>query len=362
MPNIDYRAAEELLENQFDDVESAALEGKAQPIGRQLIKHFDRIFLSKTQAYREVLIGCVLARLQDKSIDIHKPYINQGADAYNGRTLDEKVVNPTLQERKVPCSKGPFLSAFRRSVTFTKKTRDGLRDKESFDSLLALVDYVATVKPDPSLLEFFRYLIYRFISLRQESDISISHLSRISLEQYDNLIASLLATPSGGRFPVFLVEAAFNAIKLVFNLAWEITCLEINVADGSKGAGGDITLKRENSILMAIEITERTIDRSRVVSTFNTKIAPHAIEDYLFFIKPSAVKPDALLQTRQYFSQGHEVNFLEIKNWILMILATLGHKGRAIFSQFLVQRLSSPGTPAAIKLAWNNAIAAITSV
>jgi hypothetical protein len=359
---IDYQAARAVLNSQFDSVEVESLAGKEQTISRQLIRHFNRIFKSSTQAYREVLVGCVLARLQDKKVDIHKPYINQGPNAYNGRTLDEKVVNPTLQERRVPCSKGPFLSTFRRSVGFTKRTRDGLRDKEGFDSLLSLINYLVSKDNDSDLIGFLRYLIYRFCLLRQEADIPISQLSRISLEQYDGLISNLLATQSGGRFPVFFVEAAFNTIKEAYNLSWEIECHGINVADSQKGVGGDITIKQEKSILMAVEITERTVDRSRVISTFNTKIAPHGIEDYLFFIKPSGAGDDALRQARQYFTQGHEVNFLEVKNWILMILATLGHKGRGSFNQFLVQKLASPENPPAIKLAWNNAIALLTSV
>jgi len=48
------------------------------------------------------LIGCALARLHDDEIDITKPYMNQGDDAFNGRTLDERVVNPFLQENEIP--------------------------------------------------------------------------------------------------------------------------------------------------------------------------------------------------------------------------------------------------------------------
>lgn len=362
MPSIDYTAATETLSNEFDRIEAELLQGNEQSIVRRLVRHFDRVFQSRTQAYREVLVGCILARIQDKSIDIHKPYINQGPNAYNGRTLDERVVNPILQERQVPCSGGPFLSAFRRSVGFNRTTRKGLKDKEGFDSLLTLINYLASKDNDLDLIEFLRYLIFRFLLLRREADISISQLSRISLEQYDTLISSLLDTPSGGRFPVFLIEAAFNAIKDAYNLSWEIVCHGINVADSPTGAGGDITIKQDDTILMAVEITERTVDRSRVVSTFNTKIAPQKIEDYLFFIKPSGVENAALRQIRQYFTQGHEVNFLEIKNWILMTLATLGRNGRTFFNQFLVQKLDDPDNPPAIKLAWNNAIAELTSV
>lgn len=362
MSVIDYQAASETLNREFDIIEAELLQDKEQSIDSTLIRHFDMIFLSKTQAYREVLIGCVLVRLQIKKIDIHKPYINLGHDAYNGRTLDEKVVNPFLQERQIPCSKGPFLSAFRRSVGFDSSTRGGLRDKKGFDSLLVLIDYLVSESKDSNLIKFLRYLLYCFLVLRRNAEIPIYQISRMSFVQYDILIKQLLSIPSGGRFPVYLVEAVFNAIKECYNLPWVIECHGINVADSPKGAGGDITIKRNDSILMAAEITERKVDKSRVISTFNTKISIYGIEDYIFFTKPSGVEENALNQTQKYFSQGHEVNFLEIKEWILMILATLGSKGRTVFNRYLVNKLAEPENPPEIKIAWNKTIAKIISV
>lgn len=361
MSQIDYKVAKKLLESEFTKVESQFLKGTPQKIKPSLETYFDTIIRSRTQAYREVLIGCVIARILNKAIDIHKPYVNQGRNAYNGRTLDEKVVNPFLQDKRIPSSRGPFLSTFRRSVSFDRSTRDGLRDKEGFDALLSLINHLAKEGSDTTLLIFLRYLLFRLLELRQEADIPLSKIQRISLEQYNDLISGLLSTPSGGRFPVILVEAAFSAINDCFGLSWQIESKGINVADIPSGAGGDIMIKSETTILLAAEITERLIDKSRVVATFNTKIAPQGIEDYLFFIKPTAVEQDAIRQARQYFSQGHEVNFLEIKNWILMTLATLGKKGRTIFYRVLLDRLSSADTPASLKVAWNSHIARITS-
>ncbi len=108
-------------------------------------------------------------------------------------------------------------------------------------------------------------------------------------------------------------------------------------------------------------MTERPVDRSRVVSTFNTKIAPAGIEDYLFFVRPSAPIDEAKQQARQYFSQGHEVNFVEIRNWILMTLATTGKRGRTIFNRVLTELLSSPDIPKALKVTWNEQIARIAT-
>ena len=161
--------------------------------------------------------------------------------------------------------------------------------------------------------------------------------------------------------PVILVVAAFRTIKDYFGLDWVIDYQGINVADAASGVGGDITITREGRIIFAAEVTERPLERSRIVATFNTKIAPRGIEDYLFFVRPETLAEDARQQARQYFAQGHEVNFLEIKNWVLMALATMGRRGREIFNRILVAFIDSPEMPRSVKVAWNDQISQLTS-
>jgi len=112
--------------------------------------------------------------------------------------------------------------------------------------------------------------------------------------------------------------------------------------------------------VLSAEVTERKVDKSRVIATFNTKIAPAGIEDYLFFLKEPPESEELKQQAKQYFSQGHEVNFVEIKNWILMTLATLGHAGRSRFGEAMVERLQAPDMPKSVKVGWNEQLAKIT--
>lgn len=360
MPSVDYDASRRVLEAEFARVESESLYGKDPKASPDTQAHFDTIFRSRTQAYREVLLGCVLARLNDRRVDIHKPYVNLGKNAYNGRTLDEKVVNPFLHEKRIPSSRGPFLAVFRRSVKFGRATRGGTKDKKGYDAFTTLLNVISDVSEDARLKEILRYLLFRFTQLRVAAAIPLSNLHRISLEQYGQLIEGLLSTASGGRFPVLLVEATFLAIKKAYNLNWSIEVQGINVTDRAAGVGGDITIFQGQSILLAVEVTERPIERSRVMSTFQTKIAPQGIDDYLFLVRGETGE-DAMRQARQYFSQGHEVNFLEIKSWILMVLATIGKAGRAIFNEAVLAKLTDSEIPAELKLAWNTQIDRITT-
>ena len=76
------------------------------PLGRPL----DTLFSSDTKAFREGLVGCVLARLCDPSVDATKPYVKHGDHSYNGRTLmrrlSTQLTNPHLKST-VLIFKGP---------------------------------------------------------------------------------------------------------------------------------------------------------------------------------------------------------------------------------------------------------------
>ena len=360
MANIDLDNAWNVLEKTFADVECDYIEGRTIYESHDLEKSYDFLFESKTQAYREVLLGCILARLVNRKVDVRLPYVQQGDRAYSGRTLDEKVINPFLHKHKIPSSKGPFLSVFRRSVTFTKDTRSGLRDQGSFDAMLRVLDFASRANKQ-KLCEILYYHLYRFILLRELSQIDVIQPKRLSLSQSEEIISSLISTASGGRFPVILVVATFVAIKERFKLNWDIRVQGINVADSTSNAGGDVTIVENGQTILAAEVTERRVDKSRVVSTFDTKIAPCGIEDYLFVVKDNNDISAAMDQARRYFSQGYEVNFVEIKCWICAVLAVLGAKGRAAFVKELTNSLSAEGIPKALKQAWNDVVLRLAS-
>jgi hypothetical protein len=151
----------------------------------------------------------------------------------------------------------------------------------------------------------------------------------------------------------------FETIKQFFNLDWEIEWQGINVADAASGAGGDIIIMHQGNILLAIEVTERSVDRARVVSTFNTKIAPAGIEDYLFLVGATETSEEARNQARKYFAQGHDINFIQVCDWLIMLLATLGKAGRNIFNSSLMNLLDGPDVPKTVKIAWNESVGSL---
>lgn len=111
--------------------------------------------------------------------------------------------------------------------------------------------------------------------------------------------------------------------------------------------------------MLAIEVTERSIEKSRVVSTFNTKVVRGGIEDYLFLYSNAMPAEDARKAARIYFSQGHEINFVQIKDWIVNNLATLGAKCRGTFTREILGLLDGREVSATVKIAWNDIVKSV---
>ncbi len=354
--SIDYDRAWQALNELFAQAETAFREGQNPPVPASFSEALDTLFSSKTQSFREVALGCALVRLSDKEANLRLPYANQGNFAYNGRTLDEKVVNPFLHDHQIPASKGPYLATFRRSVRFEPATRKGMRDKDGYDAFLRVLGFLEKTDQNPLIRDLIKHLLFRFVRLRDESQIPLAIINRLNLDQYDQLIARLLETPSGGLIPVLLTVAMLNTIKKCFALNWTVEWQGINVADRASGVGGDVTVRKNGQLHFAIEITERPIDRSRVVSTFNTKISPGGISDYLFIFSHAKPSPQAKEHAQVLFSQGHDVNFVEIRPWLVNNLATIGGDCRALFTKEFLGLLGTNDTPATLKVKWNDLV------
>jgi hypothetical protein len=358
--SIDYAAAKHLLAEVFALAEAHFRDGVKVLTAPEVDEAIDHLFRSSTQAFREAVIGCALARIIDPEINIHLPYMNQGADAFNGRTLDETVVNPLLQEKSVPCSKGPYLSALRRNIRFETPTAVGLRDKDAFYAMLRFIDALAAADGETAKAILLA-LMLAFVKLRDSSNIALRRIGRLSLEQYGALVDGLLSMPSGGLAPVLLSVAMFQTMRDCYGLGWEIEWQGINVADSTSGVGGDITIRRGGVVTLVVEVTERPIQRERVVSTFNTKISPNGLDDYLFFYSTNPPANDARAVARRFFAQGHEINFVPVRDWIVTTMTTIGPGCRAMFTNHCLELLASKGVPATVKQMWNDQVSAIAS-
>jgi len=155
---------------------------------------------------------------------------------------------------------------------------------------------------------------------------------------------------SGGRLPALLATAMFQTISECHDLGWDVEFQGINVADAASGAAGDITVRKHGAIVLGVEVTERPISKGRVAATFEQKVAPNGLGDYLF-ITTATPDAEALTAAHHYTGVGHEMNFVQLQDWLTNNLATIGPRCRAIFQAKMLQLL--PAQNADLKVAWN---------
>ena len=126
-------------------------------------------------------------------------------------------------------------------------------------------------------------------------------------------------------------RALFEAVNEFYRCGWSIDCQGVNSADGATGTPGDLTIRRGEEIVKAIEVTERPIGVTRVETTFHTKIATNAVRDYLF-IYTSAVPDEGVYDVAKiYFAQGYDVNFIKLTNLAAAVFAAGDASMRRMF-------------------------------
>jgi hypothetical protein len=350
---VDTDTAKALLSETFELAESDHRDGTLVTVPLAVVEATEKLFLSETQAYRDALPSCVIARIIDPEIDIRLPATAYGENAFSGRSLAEKVVTPFLRDRSVPTSVAPFLSAVRGGAKFMKGGEPRIqRDKDGFAALVEIVDYLRELDAE-AVRNYLRYLLGRFIVLRESHNITLKRISKPNLEQLSHLIAGMLIVKSGGRIPALLATAMFQTISECHALGWEVEFQGINVADKASGAVGDISIRKGGAVVLGVEVTERPIDQARVTLTFDEKVSPSGLTDYLF-ITTASPEDGALAAARRYTSVGHEMNFVPLAGWLVHNLATIGPVCRSLFQAKMIELLGSQGVPAEIRVAWND--------
>jgi SacI restriction endonuclease len=211
--SIKPEAAKALLADVFEQAEEDFRAGVEIALTADVAAAIERLFVSETQAYREALVGCAVARILDPEIDIRLPATDDGETAFSGRSLADHAITPFLRTRAIPISASPYLSALRGGARFVAGGEPRIqRDKPGFEALVTAVASLQNLG-NSEATTFLRFLLRRFIQLRESVKIALKKIAKPNLRQLNALIAGLLGVKSGGRFPAFLATAMFQTLS-----------------------------------------------------------------------------------------------------------------------------------------------------
>ena len=273
-----------------------------------------------------LLMACLLAKIDNPSIDPRKPYTEiDTSDCFSGRTYDEAYLTHFIMVNRLPCnSTTAFLTPAFRSADqpLTKDVTLIGRPRQLYVSTVELLDdvYQNRVSAKALLVDAIRILIKFKEEKQQRMQTLLTALQSgqdslpLSSEQIVTLIQQHLACKNSSRLPVLVVAAAYKAAGMC--LGEQVKALNAhNAADLQTGALGDIEicLTDENNVITTYEMKTHqvTIDDIDIAVQ---KIAQHKerIHNYIF-ITTVNIDPSVFEYAKKFYEQtgGTEIAILD---------------------------------------------------
>jgi SacI restriction endonuclease len=270
-----------------------ALNASSSAIENSVV-HQRVVQLATTQhALTRLVLSCALAKAHDDKFDARKPYTQIGdADAFSGRTYDEKYLTAFILEHELPCNPTTaFLTPALRNHNRTLAPDLNLEGKPPalYKIALELLEDMQTARVSARavLTELLRQLLnirdekrQRMTSLLAELHAAVEALP-LSAQQITDLLEQHLRLPHSSRLPVLMVAAAYAVAGTA--LQEEAAPLAgHNAADRQSGTVGDVEIVLSSErLIAAYEMKAKTVTRNDIDLALQ-KLRGRTLEHYVF--------------------------------------------------------------------------------
>jgi DNA adenine methylase len=231
----------------------------------------------KNRAGVRLLMACLLAKLHRPDVDIRKPYTEIGdADAFSGRTYDERYITTFINEHNLPCNNTTaFLTPALRNRNITLTTDLNLVGKppQLYQAVLNLLDdvYCGRVTADILMAEVIRLLLLDRNERQQRIEALVATLGTtedampLSSEAIVNLIEKHMSLKGTSRLSVLVVAAAYQSAQ-EFLGERTLALRAHNAADMRTGAVGDVevTLVADDEVVTSYEMKNKRVTREDI--------------------------------------------------------------------------------------------------
>ncbi len=250
----------------------------------------------KNRAGVRLLMACLLAKLHRPDVDIRKPYTEIGdADAFSGRTYDERYITAFINEHNLPCnSTTAFLTpALRnRNTTLTKDLNLVGKPPQLYEAVLSLLDAVhsSRVTADTLIAEIVRLLVIDRNERQQRIEALVATLNTtkdavpLSSEDIVNLIEKHMSLKGTSRLAVLVVAAAYQSAEELIGER-VLTLQAHNAADLQTGAVGDveITLIADDEVITSYEVKNKRVSREDIDRALQKLLlSDRRVNNYIF--------------------------------------------------------------------------------
>ena len=277
----------------------------------------------KNRAGVRLVMACLLAKLHRPDIDIRKPYTEIGdADAFSGRTYDERYITTFINEHNLPCnSTTAFLTpALRnRNTTLTKDVNLVGKPPQLYQAVLNLLDDVHSghVAADALIAEIVRLLLIDRNERQQRIEALVATLNTaedavpLSSEDIVNLIEKHMSLKGTSRLSVLVVAAAYQSAEEF--LGEKVLKLQAhNAADIQTGALGDveITLLADDEIVTSYEMKNKRVTREDIDRALQKLLLSSKRVNNYIFITTEPVDEEVQDYARSLYPETGGIEFV----------------------------------------------------
>lgn len=284
----------EILENLYRQASIKISNSVVKPTTNDKIDAICRCNTNKAPI--RFLMSCLLAKIDNPTIDIRKPYTEiEGGDTYSGRFYDERYVELLVHKYKLPCnSTTAYLTpAFRNldRILTTDLVLVG-RPRDVYVNALQILDivYSKREKPEKVLQEIIRILLI----IKAEDELRMNQLIAdlkqsedvlpLASEEIVILLIQHLNCKGASRLPVLIVASAYQTVKEQIGEVNKVL-LSHNAADKQTGSIGDveITLINDNQIVTCYEMKDKRVTRTDIdIALLKLSKTNSKIDNYIF--------------------------------------------------------------------------------
>lgn len=288
---------------------------------------------SKTKSYRYVLPTQLLAKVVNRNLDSKCLQAKREPDRgnFDARSLNAKVIVKFERDQGSPLggSPEPYVNNPLRVNEVSIAYYTAQKDKAGWQILCDLLDIVEAEQDPVLTVNLFKQSLLEIRHVQQEIEITYPIPQRISHESLLNILDQYLTPRTGGSRLQVIIFAVFKTLRDMWHIYDEVTSAPVNAADAAGGRPADIACVKDEEIILAIEVKDRTLTIEMLTDKIASTRLAHVTE--LFFL----IRADPLVQgenveerAKREFTGGGNIYILEVNNFLKNIMALIGEEGR----------------------------------
>lgn len=312
---------------------------------------------SKTKSYRYVLPTQLLSKCVNPDLDcrsLQASFDSKGS--FDARTIAHKVVVPFDKDNHnvLGGSNEPYVNNPLRCDSISKANRARQKNKQDWDRLIEILDYVQAKDHPKFTTGVFRQVLHEILIRLSDVRVSYPTPNRISLEQTIKLINEFVMEKSGGERLEAVVSSLLKTISQKLELFDDVRREKVNAPDAASGLAGDVECWHEGKIVMLVEVKDRELNLIQLDATIDSARSKK-IREILFIAQKGIRMTDRELaeqRIRQEFSSGQNVYITSLQVLALGVLIFLGEEGRVDFIRRIGLELDDFSSPIQHRKAW----------